>query len=48
MMTLREEEGLVYEIFVDGMQLEHVQSLSFVLDESDTNGAEHYRKVVSK
>ena len=44
------EEGLVCEVHVDGILLEHVlefQYLGIVLDESGTDGAECNRKMVS-
>ena len=49
-MVLGGEEGLEYEVCVDGIRLEHVSELKYsgcVLDESGTDEAECNRKVVS-
>ena len=49
-MVLNGEEGLEYEVHVDGIRLEHVSEFKYlgcVLDESGTDGAECSRKVVS-
>ena len=50
MMVLGREEGLKWEVYVDGMRLEHVSEFRYlgcVLDESGTNEAERSRKVAS-
>ena len=50
-MVLNREEGLEYEIHVDGICLEHVsefKNLGCVLDKSGTYGAECSRKVASR
>ena len=49
-MVLNGEEGLQYEVHVDGILLKHVSDFEYfgcVLDESGTNGAECSRKVAS-
>ena len=49
-MVLNGEEELESEVHIDGIRLEHVsefKNLGCVLDESGTDGAEHYRKVAS-
>ena len=49
-MVLNREEGLECEVHEDGIRLEHVSEFKYlgcVLDESDTDGAEFNRKVVS-
>ena len=40
-------EGSICEVFVAGTQLEHVLEFRCSLDDSDTNGTECHRKVVS-
>ena len=50
MMVLNREEGLVCEVHVDGIRLEHVSEFKYfgcVLNESCIDGAECSRKVVS-
>ena len=50
-MVLNGEEGLEYEVNIDGAQLEHVMELKYfdcVLDESGTDVAECCRKVASR
>ena len=50
MMVLNVEVGLVCEVHVDGICLEHVSEFKYlgcVLDKSGTGGAECNRKVVS-
>ena len=47
-MVLNGEEGLEYEVHVDGTRLDHVSEFSYLgcaLDESGTDGAECSRKV---
>ena len=50
-MVLNGEEGLEYEVHIDGICLEHVSEfkyLGYVLDESGTDGTECSRKVVGR
>ena len=49
-MVLNGEEGLEYEVYVDGIRLEHVSEFKYlgcVLDESGTDGEDYSNKVVS-
>ena len=49
LVVMNGEEGLVCEVHVDGIRLEHVSELKYlgcVLDESGTDGAECSRKGV--
>ena len=49
-MVLNGEEGLEYEVHIDGIYLEHVSEFKYfgrVLNESSTDGAECSRKVAS-
>ena len=49
-MVLNREEGIDWEVYVDGIYLEYVSKfkyLGYVLDESGTDGAECSRKVAS-
>ena len=51
MMVLNREEGLEYEVYVDGIHLEHISEFKYsecVLHESGTDGAECNRKVTSR